>query len=365
MSVADRLSFLLKCFSNPTGGIQNTAHHQSKLIAWTLLLVILFSIVTIFVVSIFNPHNDPVCNRYIIFISGLVAFFIFAYILNCKGHYIISSTILVISASIAPWVSLYIDPSIFAGDFIPLTYIIISILLSSIFLPLYLTSTLVVFQLTGVTLVLILSPAFESFNWFSLLAFIFLASFFSILANGIIQRDMKQISDQAHQLKLNERLLREQSTRDYLTNLFNRRYLEETLDREIKRATRQQNLLSVIMLDVDNFKTINDSLGHTAGDITLKNLGELLNAQIRKSDIACRFGGDEFVLVLPDTARETAIERAKQLLTTTQRMNFPAEITISLGIAVFPENGIDSKTLLKNADEALIQAKNKGGKCVV
>jgi diguanylate cyclase (GGDEF)-like protein len=94
-------------------------------------------------------------------------------------------------------------------------------------------------------------------------------------------------------------------------------------------------------------------------------LGELLNAQIRKSDIACRFGGDEFVLVLPDTARETAIERAKQLLTTTQRMNFPAEITISLGIAVFPENGIDSKTLLKNADEALIQAKNKGGKCVV
>jgi diguanylate cyclase (GGDEF)-like protein len=176
---------------------------------------------------------------------------------------------------------------------------------------------------------------------------------------------MKQISDQAHQLKLNERLLREQSTRDYLTNLFNRRYLEETLDREIKRATRQQNLLSVIMLDVDNFKTINDSLGHTAGDITLKNLGELLNAQIRKSDIACRFGGDEFVLVLPDTARETAIERAKQLLTTTQRMNFPAEITISLGIAVFPENGIDSKTLLKNADEALIQAKNKGGKCVV
>lgn len=365
MRIADRLSFLLKCFSNPTGGIQITAQHQSKLLAWTLMLVILFSIGTISVVSIFNPHNDPVNNQYILCISGLVAFFIFAYILNCKGHYSISATILVISASIAPWVSLAIDPSIFAGDFIPLTYIIISILISSIFMPVHVTITLALIHITGTTLILIFSPAFASFNWFSFLAFIFLTSFFSILANGIIQQDMKQISDQAHQLKLNERHLREQSIRDYLTNLFNRRYLEETLEREIQRATRQQSLLSVIMLDVDNFKTINDSLGHTAGDITLKHLGGLLNAQIRKSDIACRFGGDEFVLVLPDTARETAFERAQQLLITTQRMNFPAEVTISLGIAVFPENGIDSATLLKNADEALIQAKNKGGNCVV
>jgi diguanylate cyclase (GGDEF)-like protein len=94
-------------------------------------------------------------------------------------------------------------------------------------------------------------------------------------------------------------------------------------------------------------------------------LGELLNAQIRKSDIACRFGGAELVLVLPDTARETAIERAEQLRTKTQNTSLQADITISLGIAVFPNNGIDVNTLKKSADVALLEAKHNGGNCVV
>jgi predicted signal transduction protein with EAL and GGDEF domain len=174
--------------------------------------------------------------------------------LNCNGFYNISATILVIIASIAPWASISIDPSIFAGDFVPLSYVTISILLSSILMPLYVTCILASLQFAGIAFVFMASPAIASFNWFSFLAFVFLTSIFSILANSIIQRDMKQISHQAYQLALNKSLLREQSVRDYLTNLFNRRYLEDTLEREIQRAMRNQRPLSVIMLDIDNFK---------------------------------------------------------------------------------------------------------------
>jgi diguanylate cyclase (GGDEF)-like protein len=257
-----------------------------------------------------------------------------------------------------------LDPSIFQGDFVPLIYFTFSVLLSSILLPTYTTIILAALQFAGLTLVLLFSSATPTFNWFSFLAYIFLTSVFSILANSIIQSNMKQIESQAHQLAMNESLMREQSIRDDLTSLFNRRYLVETLKREIQRAARKQASLGIIMLDVDHFKHINDTLGHAAGDTVLLKLGKFIAEQVRQSDIACRYGGDEFILVLPDASRETATERARQLRGGVKNLNTSVIITISLGIAVFPDNGTNGETLLQSADRALYQAKHDGGNCV-
>jgi len=354
------LIFLLDCFTNTKGTNQKLKHHQARLLAGILRFLILFFVATLFIVIIFNPHHDPSAYQYEILISGLITFFVIANILNCIGYYNTSAALLIASTVLTPWVSLLIDPSIFQGDFVPLTYLTFSILLSSILLSTYITITLAVFQIAGITLVLTLSPATPAFNWFSFMAFVILLSVFSTLANSIIQANMKQIEYQAHQLTLNEARLQELSIRDYLTNLFNRRYLEETLEREIQRAERTQSPLGVILVDVDHFKQINDTLGHPTGDIVLQELGKLLAGQIRQSDIACRYGGDEFVLILPDTSRHTTKERAESLQYKARDLNLPVPITISLGMAVFPENGTTSETILKSADTALYQAKREG-----
>jgi diguanylate cyclase (GGDEF)-like protein len=165
--------------------------------------------------------------------------------------------------------------------------------------------------------------------------------------------------------------LRQQSIRDPLTDLFNRRYLEETLERELRRVARLERPLGVIMLDLDRFKGFNDKFGHEAGDTLLRELSNLLRAKIRGSDIACRYGGEEFALILPEIALENVQERAEQLREDIQHLvikhrgqNLEA-ITLSAGIAMFPEHGTTSKTVLEAADAALYEAKRKGRNRVV
>ena len=160
--------------------------------------------------------------------------------------------------------------------------------------------------------------------------------------------------------------MREQSIRDHLTHLFNRRYLEETLEREVQRAARKNATLGLIMLDLDNFKEINDSLGHAAGDVLLQELGKLLQEQVRQADIACRYGGDEFVLVLPEASLDVTLERAGQILDKVRQMrveipNLTREpVTISAGVAVFPDHGSTGEVVLKSADAALYRGKRLG-----
>jgi diguanylate cyclase (GGDEF)-like protein len=166
-------------------------------------------------------------------------------------------------------------------------------------------------------------------------------------------------------MKLRE-ALRSQSIRDSLTGWFNRRYMEETLEREILRASRSRRPLSIIMLDVDHFKEFNDSFGHEAGDMVLQKLCQTLKSHVRNEDVACRYGGDEFVLVLPDTSAELAASRAEELRIAVAQMSMqyqaqlPGLLTLSVGVATFPTDGNTLKELLRASDDALFRAKSDG-----
>ena len=160
--------------------------------------------------------------------------------------------------------------------------------------------------------------------------------------------------------------LRIQSIRDPLTGWFNRRFMEETLEREISRAARNRRSLAVLMMDIDKFKDFNDSYGHEAGDVALQSICQLIKRHVRSEDAACRYGGDEFVLILPDTTPELAGKRAEEIRISLggtelhyQRGKAGA-LTVSLGIATFPANGNTAPELLRAADAALFRAKRTG-----
>jgi diguanylate cyclase (GGDEF)-like protein len=161
-------------------------------------------------------------------------------------------------------------------------------------------------------------------------------------------------------------ILHEQSIRDPLTGLYNRRFLEEFLLRELARADRKKHALSVITLDIDHFKRINDTLGHGAGDVVLRRVGLLLQGYVRESDIACRVGGEEFSLLLPEASMQIAAQRAENIRGGVHDLRLKYDghnlgaVTISLGVAAFPEHGTTPDALIRAADQALYDAKSRG-----
>ena len=165
--------------------------------------------------------------------------------------------------------------------------------------------------------------------------------------------------------------LRDQAIRDPLTGLFNRRYLEETLEREFNRALRMKRSVGVIMLDLDHFKRFNDTFGHEAGDVLLRKLGNFLKQHLRGGDIACRYGGEEFALILPEVSPGNLLRRAEQLREGIKHLSVSYQgteletLTMSLGIAMFPTHGATGQRVLNAADAALYEAKRMGRDRVV
>ncbi|MEM7468603.1 MAG: diguanylate cyclase [Pseudomonadota bacterium] len=157
-----------------------------------------------------------------------------------------------------------------------------------------------------------------------------------------------------------------QSTRDPLTQLFNRRYLAETLEREICRADRNKTEIGVMVLDIDHFKRFNDTYGHDAGDAILREFGLVLRTMFRESDVACRYGGEEFAIVVPEASPVDVLRRAEELRKRASTINVEhlnqtvGRITVSIGIANFPSTGKSFEELLSAADRALYEAKAEG-----
>lgn len=174
----------------------------------------------------------------------------------------------------------------------------------------------------------------------------------------------------AANLRLRE-VLRAQSIRDPLTGLFNRRYMEESFERELHRANRDGSTIGAIMLDLDHFKQFNDIFGHDGGDVILQEFSELLLARTRKEDIVCRYGGEEFLIILPGASLEDTQSRAESLLGAVRNIAVSSRgrelgpISASIGVALYPKHGNTMGSLIGAADEALYQAKARGRDCVI
>ena len=164
--------------------------------------------------------------------------------------------------------------------------------------------------------------------------------------------------------------LREQAIRDPLTGLYNRRYLNETLERELARAVRENYPISFVMIDIDHFKKINDTFGHGTGDVVLQKLATQLLAQTRVVDIVCRYGGEEFLIILPNVTVAIAFQIAERWRKSFMGMTMPlghsnVQTTISCGISEFPLNGNTVEKLISTADKAMYHAKATGRNRVV
>lgn len=185
-----------------------------------------------------------------------------------------------------------------------------------------------------------------------------------------IQSIIDSLSLSLANLKLRS-TLRQQSIRDPLTGMYNRRYMEETLEREVIRAARNNETVGVIMLDIDHFKDFNDTFGHQAGDVLLQSLGHFFLSHVRGEDVACRYGGEEFILLLPGSTVQETCERAGEMREKAHLMNVEfkgqslGKITLSFGISVFPDHGTSPDDLVQKADQALYRAKSEGRDRVV
>ena len=303
---------------------------------------------------------------YLLLLGGLLGIVVAALVLNLNGRFRLSTWFTSVCMVFGPWMSILLDPTVLAGDFVPLIYIGLSIQLCSILLTERATLILSSIQIGGVITLILLSPALRAINWPSLIAFIVFTSIIGILYGFSNKRQLAQIEKQRNQLLEDEARLRELSVRDPLTSLFNRRYMEETFEREILRAIRKQLPLTVIMVDIDGFKAINDNAGHVLGDNTLMKVSSFLAKSIRASDVACRFGGDEFCLILQDCALEEGIKRAHTMRTEMEQLSFdPADagtdrITLSFGVSAFPDDGLTREALISAADGALYTSKRAG-----
>jgi len=166
-------------------------------------------------------------------------------------------------------------------------------------------------------------------------------------------------------LRLSESL-RVQAVRDPLTGLYNRRHMEHALERELLRAARSRRTVGVLMMDLDHFKAFNDAHGHEAGDALLRALGDYLLTHVRAEDVACRYGGEEFVVILPEASPEMSRSRAEELwrglnaLQVSYRGELLRGVTVSVGVAAFPAHGRTASELLRAADAAMYSAKRQG-----
>jgi diguanylate cyclase (GGDEF)-like protein/PAS domain S-box-containing protein len=187
---------------------------------------------------------------------------------------------------------------------------------------------------------------------------------------GDLRESNRELMRKIEEIEALQEQLRQQAIHDPLTGLYNRRFLEETLGRELAQAQRSGEPLSVAMIDIDRFKSINDTYGHGVGDLFLIALGDLLEQKTRAGDVACRFGGEEFIVVMPGAPLEVAAQRINDF-----RLSFNAvkidvagktvSATFSAGVAGFPLHGMDEKVIISEADRALYAAKEAGRNRVI
>ena len=184
-------------------------------------------------------------------------------------------------------------------------------------------------------------------------------------SKALIESISDRIGTALSNVRLRQRL-HEESIRDPLTKLFNRRFMTEALDWEIRKSNRNQAPLSVIMADIDHFKHFNDTYGHDAGDFVLREISKTMKLHVREEDVVCRYGGEEFILILASADTRMAIKRAETIRKKIRNLKLKHKeealgtITMSFGVATYPNHALEIDALITRADEALYSAKEGG-----
>jgi len=252
-----------------------------------------------------------------------------------------------------------------------INFLILGGLIGSLFLSARATAAIFFVTMVGLLLLSIFVVGTSSSNNIVGFVFILTVGGLVVLATALRQRYLEQLDWRTLQLVESGALLRELSILDALTGLYNRRYMEEILALEIIRAMRKGRPIGIIMVDIDHFKRFNDTHGHAAGDAVLVQVGNLLRTCVRASDPACRYGGEEFIFILPEASQKITKMRAEHMREVTSHTPVQYEgqtleaVTLSLGVAIFPAHGSTKDIILRAADTALYRAKQDGRNRVV
>ena len=185
------------------------------------------------------------------------------------------------------------------------------------------------------------------------------------LASLAIENININLQSKLEEIQELQKTLEEQAIHDPLTKVYNRRFFDEAFEKELSRSKRSSKPLCIIMIDIDHFKRINDHFGHAVGDQVLRNFGELLIKKTRKSDVVCRYGGEEFIILFVEADEICLLDRADEIRKDFRKMclddpDLQMDVTISIGVSCYPKHGEDTRELILKADRALYDAKENG-----
>jgi len=332
---------------------------ESILLKWIEIIIAFVCGIVLAYTLISSPSARPIKQGYVELIATEMAILLIAIVFFEKSKLTVSSNLLILAGLIGPWWSALIDNTIIQGNLIPLVYTTIPILFSSFFSPVSYTVVIGIAQSLGLAIFFHMGDFDFSLGAASLFFFELFVFSISLIINIQNRNNRQTISKQVEQLT-------EYAIRDPLTNLHNRRFPSEFLQNEFKKLKKLDGILSIILLDVDNFKFYNDTYGHGCGDQILVSISRLINENFRQSDITCRYGGDEFFIAMSGSDVDEARKKVKILQDRIAEEKYEAicdaevRVTISIGIAAYPRHGETVAEVLKAADVALYHAKEKG-----
>ncbi len=311
----------------------------------------LLGIVAILAIRI-NPSGSYERQAYLLLIGILALMNGLAYWATMRQNYSLSSMLTVGLSLIGSWGAIYIDARYGITEFFPLIYVTITVLFSSVLLSLSFTIFIASTQLVVLCILVFQSPALWAYNWPSFISYVLISSVIGIVANYISTCQL--------------RLFKESAIRDHLTGLLNRRYFDVTVDDKIRRGAHKGFTYGIMMMDIDNFKSYNDKYSHASGDLILQRVAAFLSDILENHAIVCRYGGDEFAIIIPDTDHKQLFAIAQDLRTEVKGIDISdicyerEQLSLSIGLALFPENGDAADVLMAHADRNLMLAKELG-----
>lgn len=323
--------------------------------------LLLFLTITAVLVLFMTPQNSRPFYLSLVLIS--LAIISVCNWFNLTGRYMpaLNGTILIMF--IAPWTSILYESITGSGDVIPMIFVIIPIQIAALFLATKLMLLISGVQTVAVIMNVIFSQSKDNYNWVSVICYVFIASLLGAVTSYLIRTQFDKLLKSKEELTKNQEKLQDLSVHDALSGVYNRRYMDEILDTLTKKTERR---FALLMMDIDHFKNVNDQCGHSKGDLMIQSVAGVLKSVTRKNDIVCRYGGDEFLVILVDCTYDDALSKANEIKRLVGNTGCACDdpdtiqVTASIGIALYPENGKDKEALLRAADTALYQAKEGG-----